>query len=218
MSRKFKSYRKYDYKEGKKTKKVIWIVLAVVLVLAVAIAALILFGGDEDIEKTTSFEIHSAPNKTTYYVGDVPAFAGLQLALTSPDGNTVILGPESCTISGFDSSVPVNKQVITVTYKEYTTTFTIKILDKAEEPPTGMFTGMSFKSLPKTQYKVGENLSVEGGVLLKKYDDGSTREMKLTYDMVYGFTTSKPGTYKLTVSYMEDAELAEITYDITVTN
>ena len=109
-------------------------------------------------------------------------------------------------------------QVITVKYKDFTDTFTITIFDKAQEPPAdSLFIGMEFKTKPKTQYKVGETLSVEGGVLLKKYENGTTEEMALTDDMVIDFTSKKPGTYNVTVSYMEDANLVEITYKITVT-
>ena len=77
--------------------------------------------------------------------------------------------------------------------------------------------GVSFKTLPKTQYKVGDWMSVEGGVLLVKYDDGSTKEVELTYDHVYGFTTAEPGTFTLYVKYVEEGLLSETTYTITVT-
>jgi len=230
MARKFKSYRKYDYKEGSgKKKKIILIVLAVVLVLAIAIAAALLLLGGSETPTETTFTIQSLPEKLTYYVGDTPVWSGLKLLLTTPSGNSVTLGPDNCQITGFDSSAPTTGQVITVQYKEYTTTFTISILDNSEKPVDKQFIGkMSFKTLPKTSYKVGESLSVEGGVLLMEYADGSKEEMALTEYMLDGFlidgnlvssfVTTKAGKFTVQVSYLEDAKWAYAYYEITVTN
>lgn len=220
MARKYVSTKKYNYDEGSRKKKIILIVVAVLLVLILAAVAAVFFllRGGEEPPKEPTFEIASAPDNITYYVGDFPVWTGLEMLLTTAEGNSVTLKPDNCNITGFDSSAPAKNQVITVTYKEYSATFTINILDPSERPAAGMFTSLSFKTKPKTQYKVGESLSVEGGVLIKHYDSGETREMKLTSDMVYSFDSSKPGTYKLTIHHMEDAELATLTYDITVTN
>lgn len=228
MSRKFKNYRSnnYSYSSNINVKKIVLIALAVVLVVALAVVALLLLGGNEAPAETT-FTIHSLPEKTAYYVGDAPAWSGFKAVLTTPEGNTVTLKADNCKFSGFNSSAPTLNQVITVTYKEYTTTFTISILEKTEQKPDSLFVGMSFKTLPKTQYKVGESLIVDGGVLLKEYEDGSTEEMTLTDYMLDGFvidgtlvpsiTTTAPGKYLVQVSYLEDAKWAIITYEITVT-
>lgn len=220
MAKKYVSTKKYNYDEGSKKKKIILIVVAVLLAVVVAVAAtvLMLLGGGDKAPGEPTFTVHAMPEKTTYYVGDVPAWSGLKLKLTTAEGNVVILKPDNCKISGFDSSAPVASQVITVTYKEYSTTFSISILDKSELKPENLFVGMTFKSKPKTQYKVGENLSVEGGVLLKTYQDGSTEEMALTSDMVFDFTTAAAGKYTVKVMYVEDALRATLTYDITVSN
>lgn len=79
------------------------------------------------------------------------------------------------------------------------------------------FNGVSIKTMPKTEYKVGDYLSIEGGVLLLHYDDGSTREVVLDYYHIEGFSSKEPGTYTLTVKYVEDGFLATCTYEITVT-
>lgn len=217
MAKKYRSSRKYSYNTENKSKKTILIVVAVVLVLAIAIAALFIFGGNNGSTGTTTFSIQSLPEKTTYYVGDTPVWSGLKAVLTTPEGNSVTLSADNCTITGFDSSKPAAAQVITVKYKDYTDTFTITIQDKAEQKPDSLFVGMEFKTKPKTQYKVGESLSVEGCVLLKKYEDGSTEEMALTSNMVFDFSTAKAGTYTVKVMYVEDALRATLTYKITVT-
>lgn len=221
MSRKFKSQRKYNYNSGTNFKKIILIILIVILVAAAVIfAAISLLGNSDNTTGATSFTIQSVPDKITYHVGEVPSWFGLKLKLITAEGNSATFGPESCTITGFDSSAPAENQVITVKYNDYTATFTITIIDAGNDDfqPGGLFKSMSFKSTPKTEYKVNDWLSVKGGVLLLEYSDGTSKEIDLTYDMVYGFDTSKPGTYTITVTYMEDGHRATLTYDITVTN
>ena len=232
MARKFKSNsRSYNrgYKQGPNVKKIVLISLAVVLALVIiAVAALLLFGGNETPASTT-FSISSMPEKAIYYVGESPVWSGLQATLTTPSGNSVALSADNCQITGFDSSAPTDNQVITVQYKEYVAYFSISILDPADKPVDKQFTGkMSFKTLPKTSYKVGESLSVEGGVLLMEYEDGSKEEMALTEYMLDGFlidgnlvssfVTTKAGKFTVQVSYLEDAKWAYAYYEITVTN
>ena len=222
MAKKYVSTKKYSYNEGSKKKKIILIVAAVLLVVAVAVAAILLLGGGNGGSVgRTYFTVQSMPNKTTFAVGEPASWQGLQVRLVTEMGSVINLGPDSCTITGFDSSAPAESQTITVKYQEYTTTFTITIVDPSQgnqDPSGGNFNGLSFKSKPKTQYKVGEWLDVNGGVVIFHYSNGATKEIPLTYDMVYNFTTAKPGTYTLTVLHIEDGHRATLTYDITVTN
>ena len=222
MARKYKSYRTYNYNSDSKSIKTILIIAAVVLVVVAAVAALLLLGGNEEYIGEASFSLLTAPDKTTYYVGESASWFGLKMKLITAEGNVVVLGPDSCTITGFDSSAPAEYQVITVQYEQLITTFTVTILDKEQQgeqnPENGQFKGLSFKTMPKTEYKVGQWLSVKDGVLILKYDNGATKEVPLTNDMVHGFDTSAPGTYTLTVLYIEDGHRAELTYEITVTN
>ena len=213
MSRKF---RKYAYGQNKINKKVILIVAFTVLVLIGGIAALFLSKSSELSDNTATLQ--SAPTKTTYYVGDTPSWDGLALKITSPNGTSMTYGPNSCTITGFDSSKPAENQVITVKYQNHTATFTVTILEKDTQKPQGLFLGITFKTQPKTQYRVGEALDITGVILTKHYSDETTLETALTADMVSGFHSAQPGTYMLTVVYTENGTHAELTYEITVTD
>ncbi len=212
-------YKKYSYNQGAKIKKIILCVIIAILVVSAAVVAFMLLDTNNDTNGETTFTIQSPPEKTTYYVGENPSWYGMKLMIVTGDGNTVTFGPESCTITGFDSSKPAQNQIITVSYKNYSATFTISILDDVpgDFQPSGLFKSMTLKSMPKTQYKVNDWLSVKGGILLLEYDDGTTKEIELTYDMIDNFTTEKPGTYTVTVMYMEDGHRTTVTYDITVT-
>ena len=53
-------------------------------------------------------------------------------------------------------------------------------------------------------------------MLTLQYDDGTTKDIEMEIDYIYGFNTSAPGTYEVTVKYVEDGFLATATYTITV--
>ena len=112
------------------------------------------------------------------------------------------------------------RQNITVKYKNLQTTFTIEVKELIVDIPTGNYSGLSFKTLPKTNYKVDEWIDKRDGVLLIHYDNGTSREIALDSEgvKVYGFTSYKSGTYTLTVKYVENGLYGETTYEITVTN
>jgi hypothetical protein len=68
---------------------------------------------------------------------------------------------------------------------------------------------------------VGEWLDTAGGVMVRKYKDGSVERVNLTPNQVFGWTTkvdgNGPGTYTLTVKYAENGVLCTFDYEITVT-
>ena len=143
---------------------------------------------------------------------------GLSVYSLTNGGEFTKLSLDECTITGFDSSVAVKEQVITVTYKGFTDTFTIEI----KEEPTGtpVLESISMQTLPKTEYKVKEGLNSDGGVILCTYSDGSTKTVDLINEYVYGFRAAYlagVGTYDITVKYNEDGVTAETTYKITIT-
>lgn len=78
--------------------------------------------------------------------------------------------------------------------------------------------GIYFKSFPKTEYAIGDWLSVKGGVLCVQYTDGTTEDVSLNYSMVSDFETTKTGKYMLTVSYSLDGRIYRTTYQYTVSD
>ena len=193
-------------------------VLVAVAVVAISVVLVVNLRDNEPVIKPFSLSVTQCPGKTIYYVDEIATFDGLKLSMTLTNGVSIAVDGSECEISGFDSSEPVESQVITVTYKELQATFTITIKELSVNPPAGSYTGISFKTLPKTEYKVKEWLDPTGGVLLVNYDDGTVRELPLDDDNVkiYGFTSDKPGTYTLTVKYVEAGLYGETTYTITV--
>ena len=208
--------------------KILAAVLSVVAILAIVIVVFPSVGDilNEEPPRVTAqkLTIVTPPEKTTYYVGESLSYHGMELTVTLSSGTVLDLDVTNCQITGFDSSEPAN-QTITVKYNDLKATFDILIIPLSETPSepstsTGVPSGLSFKTLPKTEYKVGEYLNVSGGILQLKYDDGSVKEIELDYSHIANtFDNTKPGEYTIMVKYYDPEHdyLAETTYTITVT-
>lgn len=68
----------------------------------------------------------------------------------------------------------------------------------------------------KTEYYVGEKLDVSGGVIYLYYSNGSSGMKSLTEDLVYGFDSSSPGVYILTIKYKSDGLVFTDDFEVTV--
>lgn len=100
--------------------------------------------------------ITKQPLKKTYYVGDAINLNGLVVTGTYSNGKSEILTVTSDDVEGFSSLKPVNGQIITIRKFGKTATFTIDVL--AVE-----LTSIRLLKTPlKTNYKVGEELDIEG--------------------------------------------------------
>lgn len=178
--------------------------------------------GDVDLEADpTKIYVVSKPDKTVYYVGDTPNYSGLSIGVVEQSSSGFTLSydeyTEQLTITGFDSSTPVAEQVITVQYKEHTTSFTIEIRAKS----TGTQLSSITVSIPKTEYKLGEALDYTGALLLCEYSDGSSKYLLLESEgvQVTGFATiTAPGEHEITVDYFdENGGHATTTFTVTIT-
>ena len=198
--------------------KILAAALVSVAVLVLAIVLVFSLQDNDPVIEPLSLSVTAYPDKTTYYVGESAVFNGLKLKMTLTNGASITVDGSECEITGFDSSEAMDNQIITVTYKGLQTTFGVTIQEIETSLPDAKYTGLSFKTLPaKTAYKVGEWPDPSGGVLIVHYDDGTAREMELTNDYIYNFTTAKPGTYTITVKYVERGLYGETSYTITVT-
>ena len=73
--------------------------------------------------------LSSGPNKRTYVVGEEFDPAGVRIqVITGRNGTTQFYDHTHLTFSGFDSSEPATDQVVTVTYKGYSTSFKVQIV------------------------------------------------------------------------------------------
>lgn len=216
-------------------------IAAAILVIAAIIVAIILLGGNDsnpnvepnqtqqpgvnytpgapEKEALVDIQITQAPHKTSYYCGEELELDGLSVFGMSKAEQFLKLDLTKCQITGFDSSEPVAKQTITVTYEGFTDTFFVEIKE-APKLVGNPVVSIEFETLPKTQYKLNERPDLSGAVLLCTYADGTTKNVELDPAWVYGFATalrSGVGEYDITVKYTEDDVTVETTYKITIT-
>jgi len=168
------------------------------------------------INDVKSIAVTSSP-KTDYNVNDLLDVTGGQITITRAVGTSVeVLTSEM--VTGFDSSVEGNNIPLTVTYTENgitkNTTYNINVAD--------LIIGFTITSLPKTNYKYGEDLNVTGGKLTIQKGSGDT-EIDLTSGMVSGYNPNTLGTQTLTVTYggftqNYDVTVLDFVNGITVTN
>ena len=201
------------------------IIVAAILALAIVFFSVVAIINAVKAKKLEKFkaemkeiQIVQYPNKRTYYCGSDFDKTGLIVCTVTNGGDFTELNLDVCEITGFDSSVPVAEQTITVTYKGFTDTFTVEI--KAEPTAAPVLVSIAMKDLPKTQYKVNQGLRTNGGTFVCTYSDGSTKTVDLINEYIYGFRDAYlagVGEYDITVKYEENGVQVETTYKITIT-
>ena len=183
--------------------------------------------GDENLGPVKKMYVSSPPDKTTFKVGDVADFSGLKIAVDrGAEGTKYLLYEENknmFTLSGFDSSVPAEQQVITIAYNGMTTTFTITIEAVAVQAPK--LVSIHLGTYPKQIFSVDDKFSYSDGVLVCTYEDGSTKEFPLTLEYMYGLENIVdytgehilvPGEHVIEIEYTENGVSVQTEYTITV--
>ena len=192
-------------------------VLSVVIITGVILGAIYLSNLKEKANKVKSITLSSTPYDTEYLVGEDLNCDGIRIIATKNNDETFFVDIKDCTISGFDSTSPVESQTITIKYKDFIVTFTVTIKQTSTETP--VLVAISLATLPKTEYKVGEWLDTSGGILVREYKDGSTKNIALVNSYIDGWLeayNSGVGTYTLRVYYVESGILQETFYVITI--
>ncbi|MBO4934834.1 MAG: leucine-rich repeat protein [Clostridia bacterium] len=146
------------------------------------------------------------PPKTLYRIGEALDVTGGEITVFYGDNfsDTVAMTAADM-VSGFDSST-AGTYTLTVTYHGKKATFNITVVENNTAALR-----IVVVNLPKTAYKVSDELDVSGGTIMAIYD-GWNERLPMTVDMVSGFDNSIVGTQVLTVSYGG----ATTTYNVTV--
>lgn len=141
----------------------------------------------------TDMKITNIPVNTVYYEGDELDINGLEVTVFYNTEQQEII--ENYVVSGFDPH-QIGTQIITVTYGSFTDSFEIEVLAKElssiklTAPPTKLDYSKEFESFDPS-----------GGKVTLYYNNGTSKEIDLTVDMVSGFDNTKVGKQTLTVSY-----------------
>lgn len=139
------------------------------------------------------------PSKTDYYQLEEFDPAGMTFTEHYEDGSTVTLNAEDIEydIKGFDSK-NIGKKTVTVTYKGFTSSFDVEIL----EPYIDYITVVEKPF--KTQYYVGEEFDPAGMTFTEHYNNGTSEYVVSPDENDYtidGFDSNTAGTKTITVTY-----------------
>ena len=165
---------------------------------------------DETLYDTIQDIAVASKPQTSYFVGQSFNPTGLRVqVITDSQETTFFVEPENpdLVISGFDSSVATNEQILTISYRGFTTTLIVTI----KETPVlaSPLASIEVVNLYST-YTVDEwntyGLSLYGAYLKLTYEDGnvegSYEDTPLIWDYVQPLSkVSAPGTINVTITY-----------------
>lgn len=160
--------------------------------------------------------VTTKPTKVQYTVGERFDSTGLKITAYYSDSTKKTV-TSACTLSGFDSSKATSKNVITVTYKEGSNTFTTSFYVEIKKPEEKTLTGISVTHLPnKTRYIAGEAFDRAGLVVTATYSDASTQDVTACI-RTSGFDCTSCGTKTMTASYTYLGVTKTATFGIVIT-
>lgn len=178
------------------------IILAIAALVVVLVAAAIVFGVGMTNKGIT---LVSYPNDLYYYQYEKLDLKGLRVQLDRQnDIFNKDLDISELTITGFDSSKVVKEQIVTVSYKGFSTTFKVEIqpLPEAQASVTRIDIDMDDGYELKTVYKEFEPMDLTHMYIIITYSDGTKERIPVTKDMIDGFdnreVTSTPLRVKVT--------------------
>ena len=159
---------------------------------------------DTDADTTTT---GCTPGAVSWTDGDTSVTeAGFDKAYTA----TVTVTADSNHTFGSSLTATVNGETASVTNNgngTATVTFTF------EKTAAAAVTGISINTLPtKTEYFVGEDIDLTGAKISATYEDGNSKTVDITSEMISGFDSSTAGTNTVTVTY----EGKTTTFNVTI--
>ena len=159
--------------------------------------------------------VERSPYKTEYYVNELISYDGIKIVAVYKNGEKKDISIEDCVIIGYDNSSPNENLQIIVEYENLKCGFYISIIERPQFPQ--LLVGIKIKSLPNlTEFKLGDSLDITGGILECVYSDGSTKEIPLSYDYIYGFKNDQVGEFDIIVKYSENGIQVQTSYRIKI--
>lgn len=201
---------------------IVAIALCAVLVIigAVLVVSLIKTPSPSKPQDIRNINISALPSKVEYYIGESfdPTGTTIQV-ITNDMAYTHLIDHTQLSFSGFDSSKVAESQLITVSYKGFSTTFTIIIKEFIETDPELEFIEVqNFKTTYSLQEWNKHGPDKSGATIKCVYTDGSYIEVPLEYSQIFGATkVEEVGTTQVIIKYSDGGVSKEQTVTITIT-
>jgi len=167
-------------------------------------------GAKEEFEITVSDYVTGVvltpPTKRTYEYGEPLNLdnGSVQKVMASKaETDPVPLTDPNVNVSGYNPNKD-GKQTITVTYEGFDNTYSVEVVDNVET--------IKLNESPKTDYKFGENIDIEGLTITATKASGAKEVVNVTESMVSGYKPDQLGKQTVTITYKG----ATTTYDVNV--
>lgn len=183
---------------NKRNNRILIIAIIAVVVVALATVGIVLGVGMTD----EGISLISTPNDVTYFQYEPFDITGLRVQLDKKnDAFSKEIDLSEIKITGFDSSKVAKEQVITVSYKGYTTTFKVEIAPLPEEQASVIRLDIDMDDgyELKTVYEEFEPLDLTHMYLILTYSDGTRERIPVTKDMISGYDNREVTTTPLRV-------------------
>lgn len=162
-----------------------------------------------------NIKVTTLPTKTTFRVERDPMdYAGMVVTAYYEDGTSETVTSYTPSVEPghkFGAADIINKYLITINYQYCQYGFYISIIDSVEKievttPPS------------KLTYNVGDKLDLTGMKVTATTFAGDQSDVTsvCTTDPASGYTFEKAGTYTITVTYTEEQDKIQTTFDVTV--
>ena len=172
-------------------------------------------------DEILDFQVSSPPHKTVYYVGEELNCDGMNLYFRNSDDKSEYIyyadDPDAFVITGFDSSVPMKNQVITVSTRGFSATFSVAIIEVPLVPP--ILESIYLDPKPQTTYTLEDAFRFNNAKIVAVYSDGTTKTEYLAMNHIDGFgAIDSVGEHEIIIRYFDDnGGYAETTLTITIT-
>ena len=158
------------------------------------------------VDYITGIEL-TAPTKTLYIVKEDLDLAGGEITVKMASGVEETEALTKSMVSGYDKT-KVGNQTVKVKYEGFTKEFVVQVVDKLAE--------VRMESMPKTQYKFGEELDLTGAKLRITQESGEYEIIDVKPSMVSGYNPNKLGEQTITVTYNDGEEEKTTTFPVIV--
>ena len=136
-------------------------------------------------------EVTTQPDKIRFFLNKTVDFSGAKITASYNNGTTEVVDVTSDMCSSVDTST-FGEKTVTVTYQGKTATFKVYVVDKTAQSLE--LNGVTGKSVTE-----GMKLDVTGMTAVIRYDDGSSKTVDITEDMLT-YSTDKTGQATVRVS------------------
>lgn len=176
--------------------------------------------GGEMPDVILDFQISSNPHKTVYYVGEELDCDGMHLYFRNSEDRSEYIyysdDPDAFVVTGFDSSAPAENQVITVSSRGFSATFTVTIKEIPEVAP--VLQSIYLDPMPQTTYTLEDAFRFNNAKIVAVYSDGTTKTEYLAMNHIDGFgAIDSLGEHEIKICYFDDnGGYAEMMLTITI--